>query len=265
MSTTTLSEIPDLANRDTPSSSTTGGSPPEGFTTLDSVENRGSWSSPRGPRLSAGRHPLSPSRRAILEHLRDQPQPLTLAALVRVTGLHPNTVREHLHALVRRGLVRRIDGRPQGRGRPAYLYEHAERGHGEYARLAVVLADALALSSSDPTGHAAAVGVEWGRSLARERRTRNGTAGAARDEVIGELDDLGFAPRPGADDSEVRLTRCPLLEAAHRAPEVVCGIHLGIIRGMLDEFGADPAGSELEPFAAPGYCRLVVPPSDHAA
>ncbi|MDI6911606.1 helix-turn-helix domain-containing protein [Nocardioides sp.] len=228
------------------------------------MENRGSWSSPDGPRAGArlrgGRDPLSPSRRAILEHLRDQPQPLTLAALVRITGLHPNTVREHLDALVRRGLVRRIDGRPQGRGRPAHLFEHVDHGHGEYARLAVALADALALSSSDPTGHAAAVGEEWGRELARKRRARTGAAGGARVEVVGELDDLGFAPRQGADDSEVLLTRCPLLEAAHRAPGVVCGIHLGIIRGMLDELGGDPAGSELEPFAAPGYCRLVVPP-----
>ena len=228
------------------------------------MENRGSWSSPDGPRAGAGlrggRDPLSPSRRAILEHLRDQPQPLTLAALVRITGLHPNTVREHLDALVRRGLVRRIDGRPRGRGRPAHLFEHVDHGHGEYARLAVALADALALSSSDPTGHAAAVGEEWGRELARKRRARTGAAGGARVEVVGELDDLGFAPRQGADDSEVLLTRCPLLEAAHRAPGVVCGIHLGIIRGMLDELGGDPAGSELEPFAAPGYCRLVVPP-----
>ncbi|ABL80858.1 MULTISPECIES: helix-turn-helix domain-containing protein [unclassified Nocardioides] len=228
------------------------------------MENRGSWSSPGDRRLGAGpkpgRHPLSPSRRAILEHLHGQPQPLTLAALARITGLHPNTVREHLDALVRRGLVRRLAGRPQGRGRPAYLFEHVEHGPGEYARLAVALADALASSSSDPAGHAAAVGVEWGRELARERRARTGAGEDARSEVVGQLDDLGFEPRRGADDCEVLLTRCPLLEAAHRAPAVVCGIHLGIIRGMLDEFGADPSGSELEPFAAPGYCRLVVPP-----
>lgn len=180
--------------------------------------------------------------------------------MVRITGLHPNTVREHLDALVRRGLVRRIDGPRRGRGRPPYLYEHVDHGHGEYARLAVALADALTLSSNDPTGHAEAVGEEWGRELARERRTRTGRTEDALSELVGELVDLGFEPRPGADDTEVLLTRCPLLEAAHRSPGVVCGIHLGIVRGMLAENGADPTGSELEPFAAPGYCRLVVPP-----
>jgi len=180
--------------------------------------------------------------------------------VARITGLHANTVREHLDALVRRGLVRRLSGRPRGRGRPAHLYEHLDDGHGEYARLAVALTDALTLSSSDPTVHAATVGKEWGRELARERRVRAASAEEARREVVGLLDDLGFAPQPGSDDAEVLLTRCPLLEAAHRSPGVVCGIHLGIIRGVLEELGADPEGSALEPFAAPGHCRLVVPP-----
>ncbi|CAI9408660.1 helix-turn-helix transcriptional regulator [Nocardioides sp. T2.26MG-1] len=220
----------------------------------------GRRSSALGPRPGSGHPPLSPSRRAILGHLRDQPQPLTLGALVQITGLHPNTVREHLDALVRRGLVRRTSGLPRGRGRPAHLYEHAEYGHGEYARLAVALADALERSSSEPALHAATVGEEWGRELARERRTATTSPTDAREQVIGLLDDLGFEPRPGEQESEVLLTRCPLLEAAHRSPGIVCGIHLGIVRGMLAEQGADPEGSALEPFAAPGSCRLVVPP-----
>jgi predicted ArsR family transcriptional regulator len=58
----------------------------------------------------------------------------------------------------------------------------------------------------------------------------------------------------------VRLTRCPLLEAAHRHPDVVCAVHLGIVRGALDEQGADPSGTALAPFAEPGACVLVVPP-----
>ena len=69
----------------------------------------------------------------------------------------------------------------------------------------------------------------------------------------------GFAPEHEGDE-QVRLTRCPLLEAAHRHPEVVCGVHLGIVRGALEEYGADPEGSDLLPFAEPGACRLVMPP-----
>ncbi|WP_296605379.1 helix-turn-helix domain-containing protein [Nocardioides sp.] len=224
------------------------------------MENRGRAGGRLGPRRGTGQPPLSPSRRAILGHLRDQPQPLTLGALVRMTGLHPNTVREHLDALVRRGLVRRSTALPSGRGRPAHLYEDTELGQGEYARLAVALTEALALSSSDPSRHANTVGEEWGRELARDRRLGASSPGQARAQVVDLLGDLGFEPRAGGRDCEVELTRCPLLEAAYRSPGIVCGIHLGIVRGLLAEQGVDPAGSELEPFAGPGYCRLVVPP-----
>lgn len=58
----------------------------------------------------------------------------------------------------------------------------------------------------------------------------------------------------------VRLTRCPLLEAARSNPRIVCNVHLGMLRGVLREYGADPAGSALKAFAEPGACLLVVPP-----
>jgi predicted ArsR family transcriptional regulator len=215
-----------------------------------------------GPRRGSGARPLSPSRTAILDRLRGQPEPTTLAALVSVTGLHANTVREHLEGLVHRGLVRRFTAEPSGRGRPAWLYELvAEPDDSEYAGLAAALASTIARTSPDPAAAAAAAGEEWGHELAGNRGATAADASQARDLVVELLDDLGFEPRrdDGRPD-ELRLTRCPLLEAAHRHPEVVCAVHLGIVRGALEEYGADPAGSELVPFAEPGACRLVVPP-----
>ena len=43
-------------------------------------------------------------------------------------------------------------------------------------------------------------------------------------------------------------------------PAIVCSVHLGMLRGVLDEYGADPEGSALVPFAEPGACRVVIPP-----
>jgi predicted ArsR family transcriptional regulator len=195
--------------------------------------------------------------------LRDQPEPLTLAALVRVTGLHPNTVREHLESMVRRGLVSRTRAEPHGRGRPAWLYAATvvRPETSEYAGLASALAAAIARSSASPSEDGALAGEDWGRELARNRGATPGTPEAARDQVVALLDDLGYEPRTDASEPEtVRLTRCPLLEAAHRHQEVVCAVHLGIVRGALAEYGADPTGSELVPFSEPGACRLVVPP-----
>ena len=205
---------------------------------------------------------MSAARTAIVDRLRDQPEPVTLASLVSSTGLHENTLREHLAALVRRGLVRRYRAEPAGRGRPAWLHELTEKdpASSEYAGLAAALAAAIARTNDDPGAAATAAGEEWGRDIARGRGATPGSSRAAREEVLRMLDDLGFTPEVVPErPAEIRLTRCPLLEAAHRHPEVVCAVHLGIVRGALTEYGADPAGSALVPFAEPGACRLVLP------
>lgn len=221
---------------------------------MDSVKNN------PAPRAVAG---LSSSRLRILDLVRQQTEPTTLAALGRATALHPNTVREHLDGLVRRGLVRRLRSVPEGRGRPAWLYE-AVSGEPveEYAGLAVALAVSLGEVGADPGHVARQAGERWGRDLVRGREGRRcGGPEGARAEVVGLLDELGFAPRvDAARPGEVWLTRCPLLEAAHREPTVVCGVHLGLVRGVLREFGADPEGAELRPFVQPGSCLVVVPP-----
>jgi predicted ArsR family transcriptional regulator len=78
--------------------------------------------------------------------------------------------------------------------------------------------------------------------------------------VVATLDDLRFAPRvaPSAP-TVVRLERCPLLETAHRFPDVVCSVHLGMVRGVLEQLGESTEGTDLQPFAEPGACLLVLP------
>lgn len=237
------------------------------FITVVSVENNPP-PGPRpaapgyGPRPSIGRsaQPLSRSRAALLETLRTRTEPTTLADLAAASGLHVNTVGEHLHALVRSGLARRHPEAPAGRGRPAWLYEATGRhatADPEYAGLASALAAAIHRTSATPTDDAVAAGRGWGHQLARERGARPASSAvAARREVVGLLDEMGFAPQSDARSAVVSLTRCPLLETANEYPDVVCGVHLGLVQGALEEYGADPDGAELLPFAQPGACRL---------
>ncbi|HEU5037274.1 MAG TPA: helix-turn-helix domain-containing protein [Nocardioides sp.] len=215
-----------------------------------------------GPRRGRGPGPLTAKRAAILELLVDQPEPTTLAALVEASGLHPNTVREHLDGLVAQGWVHRFRQEPSGRGRPAWLYEAVEgREQQEYAGLAAALAASIARTSPTPVATAVAAGEEWGHELARNREATPSTPTGARDEVVSLLGEIGFDPDRAAERPDlVRLRRCPLLEAAHRHRDVVCGVHMGMVRGALTEYGADPEGTALEPFAEPGACLLVVPP-----
>lgn len=196
--------------------------------------------------------------------LSGRPEPLSQAAIAEATGLHANTIREHLDGLRRRGLVRRLRAEPSGRGRPAWLYEATgdQSTGSDYAGLASVLAATIARTSDAPEEAGATAGEDWGHELARDRGALPVSPETARRQVVHLLDELGFAPDQQDSGAQVRLTRCPLLEAAQRHPEVVCAVHLGIVRGALDEYGADPTGAELVPFAEPGACRLVVPPLD---
>jgi len=235
---------------------------------------------------------LSTARARILDVLIDQPEPCTVAALSELIRQHPNTIREHLDMLIYDRLVMRTRADVQARGRPAWLYSAApdagsEPGSREYAALASALAGQIARTSRHPHADAIEAGRMWGRDLVRRSRTttdpssetganetvpKKGTAPrsasassdvVARREVIDLLEELGFAPSADTRARVVKLHRCPLLEAAHQQPEVVCGVHLGIVRGALGELGNDPErteGTALQPFSEPGACRLDLLP-----
>jgi predicted ArsR family transcriptional regulator len=202
---------------------------------------------------------MSGSRRALLELLHQRAEPTTLVELVRLTGLHENTVRGHLDGLAVDGLVRREQAAPDGRGRPAWLWSVEPAGPGaEYAGLASALAATLSRTSADPAGDALTAGREWGRALATDRPLHGAGDGedSARRGTLSLLEDLGFAPEGPAE--RVRLTRCPLLDAARRHPEVVCHVHEGLVEGALAAYGDHTTTADLRPFAEPGACLLLL-------
>lgn len=251
------------------------------FITVGSVENkalRERMADPLlGPRSASRAEPtvgLSTARAEVRE--RVCPTGSTVLDLAAATGLHPNTVREHLDALARSGLVQRFrrssDGGPRGRGRPAWLYADPTKDRrpvgAEYADLAATLADQLARTSPDPPAAAEQAGRRWGAKLVRDRAEPTGSAPAApdspaddpdqdaRQRVVGLLRNLHFDAEPTPDARRVRLRCCPLLEAARSFPEIVCGVHLGLVRGALAELPGGTSATDLVPFAEPGACVL---------
>ncbi|MFZ2173051.1 MAG: helix-turn-helix domain-containing protein [Rhodococcus sp. (in: high G+C Gram-positive bacteria)] len=212
---------------------------------------------------------LSPQRATVLDHLRRQ-APARTNDIASQLGLHPNTVREHLEALLDSGLVTRTSARAHGRGRPAWLYRASPDSEPDvrvrdYAGLAAALAGHLARTSADPEADARSAGREWGRELIREAADGNAADDTRppRARVLDLLTTLGFAPDDsGSATDGVALRRCPLLDAARRYPAIVCQVHLGIVQGALAELGAPPpAPRELDliPFSEPGACRLLLP------
>jgi predicted ArsR family transcriptional regulator len=226
---------------------------------------------PLGPspvRAPAQASALSGPRSRVLELLQRRAGPATIAELAGELGVHANTAREHLDALVDRGLATREAAPARGRGRPAWTYFAAtdavepDPRVRDYAGLATALAAHIARTSADPAADALAAGTAWGRELAAERPVGPAGRGSARArrQVVGLLDELGFDPQPDARVTTAALRRCPLLDAARRHPEVVCQVHLGIVRGALEVLGGEPDGTQLVPFAEPGACRLDLVP-----
>lgn len=222
---------------------------------------------PASPRPDTRTPPLSGPRARVLDALHASSDPSTVATLSEQLGIHTNTVREHLEALVTLRLATKQLRPPVGRGRPAWAYTASGTADldprvREYAGLATALAGQIARTSLDPHADALAAGESWGRELSAGFPVRD--AAAARHSVVELLGDLGFEPAANARATTVRLRCCPLLEAARARPDIVCPVHLGLVRGVLSELGGEPDGAVLTPFSEPGACRLDLAASAEA-
>jgi predicted ArsR family transcriptional regulator len=192
---------------------------------------------------------------------------LTAAEVAEATGLHPSTVRAHLEQLAASGLATRErtgDGTP---GRPAWRYRAAAPAAAPvpspYRELAAALIGYLAHDEDDPHASGIRAGRAWGRSLAASLSSaRRPDQEGPVDGMVRVLDRLGFTPRvvdrPGPASAEIHLRSCPFLDLAVTNPDVVCGVHQGVIGGALNALGAPAAQADLEPFAMPGACVVKV-------
>jgi predicted ArsR family transcriptional regulator len=201
------------------------------------------------------------TRSRLLAVLRNAGNPLGVRDLADALGLHPNSVREQLEPLVAAGLVTRSTGAPHGRGRPALRYA-ADRAivddeAAPYRELARVLADELA-SRPDATARAVDAGERWGREVAATDAPRPVGEDDALARLVKLLDDNGFAPERDAGDGRIALHRCPFGPLARERADIVCGVHLGLMRGALRDLGAPYDGVRLEPFVAPNLCLAHV-------
>ena len=66
------------------------------------------------------------------------------------------------------------------------------------------------------------------------------------------LDEEGFAAEPHG--SEIHMRRCPFHDLAETNPEIVCGVHRGLMAGALEELGSDLEVEGLDVFVRPDLC-----------
>jgi predicted ArsR family transcriptional regulator len=188
---------------------------------------------------------------------------MSIVAIADVLGVHPNTVRFHLDTLIDAGRVKHTASDHKGRGRPALMFAAVRQmdrgGTRHYRLLAEILTLGLA-ADPDPSGKALAAGRAWGERLKPPPKTAEPVDIAESiDHLVDLLDELGFAPeRSEPEEAEremqVGLRHCPFLELAESRTDVVCPIHLGLMQGALETWGAPVEVGRLDAFAEPDLC-----------
>jgi len=189
-----------------------------------------------------------PTRSRLFAHLASLGRPAGTRELAAELGRHPSGVRVHLERLHAAGLITR-DRTPETVGRPRDRWSIASDmlPGGEPCDAYPQLARWLARTIPARQARLREV-VRAGRELGREVSSPG--SGPA-DEAIGRsLTALGFAPQrhpapPGR--VEFRLDNCPYREAARDNQPVVCALHRGLTRGLLDGLAPRARLTSFEP------------------
>jgi predicted ArsR family transcriptional regulator len=208
-----------------------------------------------------------PVRRKLYAHVAAQPEPVGREAAATAVGVALHSAKFHLDRLVEEGLLeveyRRLSGRTgPGAGRPAKLYRRSTRQVSVSlpSRNYDLAAEVLAAAVERATGSGVAVG-EAVDAVAREQGIRLAAVGGGVSDASGELDRvsaalerLGYEPR--VKDDDLCLANCPFDRLASEHTELVCGMNLSFVGGLLDGLEAGSLTPRLAP--EPGFCCVKV-------
>lgn len=173
-----------------------------------------------------------PTRHQIFQHIAESDTPVDVAELTSLLKLNHNAIRQHLAKLEDAGLVSRETRSAGTPGRPRLVFRVDPAADGRwtarnpYATLSILLLD-IASSGASPED----VGYRAGRELEIDRPA------TADDRVVAMAEAIargGFEPRVRRRENTVEyvLANCPFAEAAAEDPDTVCGLHLGLARGL---------------------------------
>lgn len=202
------------------------------------------------------------TRYAIYLELARSARPRTTSEIADTLGLHPNTVRPHLERMRDVGLIDvQVDARGEV-GRPQHRYSLAADAPSLglepptmplLARLVLAMARRVGVDAAD----AESVGVEEGNRRSAPYRD----APSSLEALVSDLDRLGFDPvvTDGDDDETavVAFANCPFAEVAAEQPDLVCGLHRGLVAGFVAGMG-DADVAEFCTLAHRTPCRVAV-------
>ena len=185
------------------------------------------------------------TRYAIYLELVRAPSPLSTGDISVSLGLHTNTVRPHLDRMRDVGLLEIHTGSTGGVGRPQHRYAVSAAAPSLglepplFPKLAGMLLK-LAVEVGADGRDAEEAGREQGR---HDAGPHQGIDAAVA--LFTELDRLGFDPEVIVEEESVTMgfTHCPFQDLAEANPDVVCGLHRGMVEGFVDQLGGCAVGA----------------------
>ena len=179
------------------------------------------------------------TRYAIYLELARSARPLATADIAESLGLHVNTVRPHLERMRDVGLLAVQSDNRGAVGRPQHRYSLAADAPSlgleppMFAVLARMLLRAAGLAGA---------GADDAADAGREQGRLDGVSSMGRPCVtalVRELDRLGFDPALAGDaeHATIAFAHCPFRELAEANPNLVCGLHRGLVEGFLETVG----------------------------
>jgi predicted ArsR family transcriptional regulator len=211
---------------------------------------------------------VDPVRRALYEYVRRADHPVSREEAADAHAISRNLSAFHLDKLVEADLLRARymapPDQPRGRGRTPKVYEAQPDGltltvpPRRHEFVGEILADAVAECPTDAGTDARARAADRGRQLGHEYQTTARTGSAQLTAVEAALNDFGFEPRAG-EFGTLTLSNCPFHPLARRQPELICGLNLAFLDGLLQGLGATDVRAQLDP--QPDTCCVTIGPS----
>jgi predicted ArsR family transcriptional regulator len=196
------------------------------------------------------------TRRRLYDYVATQAAPVSRDEISSALDIERSLAAYHLDKLVDAGLLTTSFARPAGRGgpgagRPAKHYRRAATEVNvsvparDYRLVAELLARALQADDGSAVRTAVnAAAADFGRELGAD----------AEGDLTAVLRRRGYEPY--RDGAVLRLRNCPFHMVARDHVDLVCGMNLAIMRGLVsafsDDTGVDPA---LDP--APDRCCVA--------
>ncbi|MGZ4709143.1 MAG: helix-turn-helix transcriptional regulator [Acidimicrobiales bacterium] len=219
-----------------------------------------------------------PNRRALYDYITDRRDWVSREQAAEAVGIRRGVAAHHLDRLAGDGLLetdfRQLSARRgPGSGRPAKVYRRASAELSvslpprHYELAGRLLADAADRTRRDGTAIDEAISEAAhgeGRRIgdvARERLGRRPSRAARRADVFELLRDHGYEPDV-LDDGVTVLHNCPFHLLAQDHTELICGMNLGLLDGLLSEVGDTGLSARLEP--QDGCCCVRLHPVDAA-